>query len=153
TWCEASSPQTTLRSLSTSGMRRSTLLKLSGMELHEVGHVRRCFARELAHGVRHAVVTPLLGQLCHGREMPDDEFGKPRLTKAFAPRREWDVAISDGPAERLGEDARIVVHVGRFRPGQIGDFSDMRCGVVEDHRYRTRHVDRRDRRGLADAPG
>src|SRR5260370_34561481 len=31
-------------------MRRSTLLELSGMELHEVAHVRRCFAGELAHG-------------------------------------------------------------------------------------------------------
>jgi hypothetical protein len=100
TWCEASSPQTTLRSLSASGMRRSTLLELSGMELHEVAHVRRCFAGELAHGVRHAIVTPLPGQLGHGREMPDEVLRKPRLPKAFAPRREWDVAISDGPAER-----------------------------------------------------
>ena len=38
------------------GMRRSTLLELSGMELYEVAHVHRCFAGELAHGVRHAVV-------------------------------------------------------------------------------------------------
>ncbi len=52
--------------LSCSGMRRSTLLELSSMELHEVAHVRRCFAGELAHGVRHAVVTPLPGQLGHG---------------------------------------------------------------------------------------
>src|SRR5882672_12907579 len=106
-------------------MRRSTLLELSGMELHEVVHVPRCFASELAHGVRHAVVTPLLGQLGHGREMSDDVLRKPRLPKAFAPRREWDVAISDGPAERLGEDARIVIQVSRFRPGQIVDLSDM----------------------------
>ena len=74
--------------------------------------------------------------------MPDEVLRKPRLPKAFAPRREWDVAISDGPAERLGEDARIVVQVGRLRPGQIVDLSDMPWGVVEDHRYRTRHVDR-----------
>jgi hypothetical protein len=113
----------------------STLLELSGMELHEVAHVRRCFAGELAHGVRHAIVTPLPNQLGHGREMPDEVLRKPRLPKAFAPRREWDVAISDGPAERLGEDARIVVQVGRFRPREIVDLSDMRCGVVEDHRY------------------
>src|ERR1700687_1822154 len=111
--------------LSASGMRRSTLLELSGMELHEVAHVRRCFAGELAHGVRHAVVTPLPGQLGHGREMPDEVLEKPRLPKAFAPRREGDVAISDGPAERLGEDARIVVKVGRFRPREIVDLSDM----------------------------
>src|ERR1700730_11954107 len=99
--------------LSASGMRRSTLLELSGMELHEVAHVRRCFAGELAHGVRHAVVAPLPGQLGHGREMPDDVFRKPRLAKALAPRWKWDVAISDGPAERRGEDARIVVRIGR----------------------------------------
>ena len=53
-------------------MRRSTLLELSGMELHEVAHVRRCFAGELAHGVRHAIVTPLPSQLGHGREMADE---------------------------------------------------------------------------------
>jgi hypothetical protein len=63
--------------------------------------------------------------------MPDEVLGKPSLPKAFAPRREGDVAISDGSAERLGEDARIVFQVGRFRPGQIVDLSDMRCGVVE----------------------
>src|SRR4030081_3436225 len=83
--------------------------------------------------------------------MPDEVLRNPRLPKAFAPRREWDVAISDGPAERLGEDARIVVQIGRFRPRQIVDLSDMRCGVVEDRRYRTRHVNGRDRRGLAAA--
>jgi len=70
-------------------MRRSTLLELSGMELHEVAHVRRCFAGELAHGVRHSVVTPLPGQLGHGREMADEVLRKPRLPKAFVPRREW----------------------------------------------------------------
>jgi hypothetical protein len=43
-------------------MRRFALLELSGMELHEVAHVRRCFAGELVHGVRQAVVTPLPGQ-------------------------------------------------------------------------------------------
>jgi hypothetical protein len=42
-------------------MRRFTRLELSGMELHEVAHVRRCFAGELAQGVRYAVVTPLPG--------------------------------------------------------------------------------------------
>src|SRR5260221_2974637 len=75
--------------LSASGMRRSTLLELSDMELHEVAHVRRCLAGELAHGVRHAVETPLLGQLGDGREMPDDVLRKPHLPKAFAPCREW----------------------------------------------------------------
>src|ERR1700724_3518523 len=141
------------RLLSCSGMRRSTLLELSGMEPHEVAHVRRCFARELVHGVRHAVVTPLPGQFGYGREMSDDVFRIPCLTKAFAPRREWDVAISNGPAERLGEDASIAVQIGRFRPRQIVDLSDMRCWIVEDHRYRTRHIDRRDRRGPAAAHG
>src|SRR6202008_961178 len=89
------------------GMRRFTLLELSDMELHEVAHVRRCFAGELIHGVRHAIVTPLPSQLGHRREMSEEVLRNPHLPKAFAPRREWDVAISDGPAERLGEDARI----------------------------------------------
>src|SRR5262249_59075356 len=102
--------------------------------------------------VRKAFVRPLRSQLGHGREMADKVLRKPRLPKAFAPRREWDVAISDGPAERLGEDARIVVQIGRFRPRQIVDLSYMRCGVVKDRRYRTRHVNRRDRRGLPAAP-
>ena len=52
--------------VSVSGLRRSTLLELSGMELHEVAHVHRCFAGEFAQGVRHAVVTPLLSQFSHG---------------------------------------------------------------------------------------
>jgi hypothetical protein len=78
-------------------MRRSTLLELSGMELHEVAHARRCFAGEFAHGVRHAIVTSLSSQLRHGREMADEVLRKLQLPKAFAPRREWDVAISDGP--------------------------------------------------------
>src|SRR5262249_33465853 len=34
-------------SLSASGMRRSRLLELRGMELHEIAHARRCFAGEL----------------------------------------------------------------------------------------------------------
>ncbi len=46
--------------LSASGMGRSTLLELSGMELYEVAHVRRRFADELAHGVRHAVGMALV---------------------------------------------------------------------------------------------
>ena len=54
--------------LSASGMDLSSLLELSGMELHEVAHVRRYFAGELEHGVRHAVVTPKPVQLGHGRE-------------------------------------------------------------------------------------
>src|SRR6267378_6230953 len=95
---------------------RSTLLELSGMELHEVAHVRRCFAGELAHGVRHAIVTPLPSQLGHGREMPDEVLRKPRLPKTLAPRREWDAAISDGPAERL-RDRRFVRYAVRGRRG------------------------------------
>src|ERR1700676_2343926 len=90
-----------VRNAGYSGMRWSTLLELSGMELHEVAHVRRCLAGEVLHGVRHAVVTPLPVQLGHGREMVDDVLRKPRPPKAFAPRREWEVAISDGPAERF----------------------------------------------------
>ena len=89
------------------GMRRSTLLELSSMELHEIAHVHRYFVGKLAHSIRHAVITPLPGQLGHGREMLDEVFRKLRLPKAFAPRREWDVAISDGPAERLREDVEI----------------------------------------------
>src|SRR3982074_1962029 len=83
--------------------------------------------------------------------MPDEVLRKPRLPKAFAPRREWDVAISDGPAERLGESTGIVVQIGGFRPRQIVDLSELGGGVVEDNSYRTRHIDRRDRRGLAAA--
>lgn len=121
-------------------MRRFKLLELGGMEFHEVAHVRRCFAGEPAERVRHAVVTPLPGQVGYGREMPDDVLWKLRSPEAFAPRREWGVAIADRPPERLGEKPRVVVWVGRFRPGQIVDLSNMRRGVVEDHRYRTGHI-------------
>ena len=130
-------------------MRRFTLLELSGMELHEVAHVRRCFAGELAECVRHTVVTSQPGQLGHCRKVADEMLGKERLPKAFAPRWKWDIAISDGPAERLGEGVRINLQVGRFRPRKAVYLSDMRCGVVKDHCYRTRDVDRRDWRGFA----
>ena len=88
-------------------MRRSTLLELSGMEFHEVAHVCRCSTGELVHGVCHAVVTPLLVQLGHGREMPDGVLGKPHLAKAFAPHRERNVAILAASmlvSERRSED-------------------------------------------------
>src|SRR5215470_9524036 len=94
-------------------MRRWTLLELSSMELHEIAHVHRYFVGKLAHSIRHAVVTPLPSQLGHGREMLYYVFRILRLPKAFAPRREWDVAISDGPPERLGEDVCILVQIGR----------------------------------------
>ena len=64
-------------------MRRSAPLELSGVELHEVVHACRCLAGELAHGVRHAVVAPLLVQLGHGREMADDMLGKPCLPEGL----------------------------------------------------------------------
>ena len=74
-----------------SGMRRSTRLELSGMEMHEVAHVHRYFAGELAQGVRHSVVTSLLSQVGHGGEMTDHMLRIPGLPKAFAPRRGGDV--------------------------------------------------------------
>jgi hypothetical protein len=75
--------------LSAVGMRRfgscrSTLFEISGMEFHEVAHVHRCFARELAHGIGHAVITPLPGQLGHGREMPDKVLRKLHLIGHFS---------------------------------------------------------------------
>src|SRR6516165_1483902 len=84
-------------------MRRSTLLELSSMELHEIAHVHRYFVGKLAHSIRHAVVTPLPGQLGHGREMLDDVFRKLRLPKAFAPRRECYVAFLVEPYGGLRE--------------------------------------------------
>src|SRR5258708_25549604 len=104
-------------------MRQLTLTEPSGMELNKVVHMRRCFAGELTQCVRHTVVTSLPCQLGDGREMTDEVFRKPRLPKAFAPRRAWDVAISDGPAQRLGEDARIILQVGRFLPREVVSLS------------------------------
>ena len=51
------------------GIRRSTLLQLSSMELHEIAHVHRYFVGKPAHRIRHAVVTPPFGQLGHGRDV------------------------------------------------------------------------------------
>jgi hypothetical protein len=67
---------------------------------------------------------------------------QPRRPEFFAPLGSWRVAIADRPAERLGEDARVVVQVGRSRPGQIVDVTDVRCRVVEDRRDSARDVDR-----------
>ena len=50
-------------------MRQSKLLELSGMELHEIAHVRRCFAGELAQGVRHAIVKAELATRQAGNEL------------------------------------------------------------------------------------
>jgi hypothetical protein len=63
-----------------------------------------------------------------------------RRPKLFAPLGSRRVAITDGPAERLGEDVRIVVQVGRFRPGQIVDVTDVRRRVVEDRRISLREA-------------
>src|SRR5215813_14281892 len=80
----------------------------------------------------------LLVEFGHHREVVDDMLRQARRPKFFAPLGSWRVAIADRPAERLGEDARVVVHVGRFRSGEIVDVTDMRRRVVEDRRYGAR---------------
>ena len=91
-------------------MRRSTLLELSGMELHEVAHVRRCFAGELAQGVRHAVVTPLSGQLGHGRQkwMRVRVQGGFELAQGSATRLKAPLSQISWPVSTLSEIARGV---------------------------------------------
>jgi hypothetical protein len=112
------------------------------MELHEVCHARRRFAGELDVVLAHPVIAPLLVEVGHHREMVDDMLRQARRPKFFTPLGSWHVAIADCPAERLGEDARVVVQVGRFRPGQIVDVTDVRRRVIEDRRYGARDVDR-----------
>jgi hypothetical protein len=68
----------------------------------------------------------------HPREVVDRMLRQARRPKFIAPLGNWRVAIADRPAERLGEDARIVVQVGRF----------MRRRVVKDGRDGARDVDR-----------
>jgi NAD(P)H-binding len=121
------------------------------MEFHEVGHARRRLAGEPEVVRAHPVIASLLVELGHHREVVDDVLRQARRPKLFAPLGSRRVAIADRPAERLGEDARIVVQVGRFRPGQIVDVTDVRRRVVEDRRDGARNVDRRDGRGLAGA--
>ena len=96
-------------------MRRSTLLELSGMELHEVAHVRRCFAGELAQGVRHAVVTPLSGQLGHGRQkwmrvrvQGGFELAQGSATRLKAPLSQisWPVSTLSEIAEEFASQLR-----------------------------------------------
>jgi hypothetical protein len=85
----------------------------------------------------------------HHREVVDDVRWHPGLTKPINPPGERHVTIADGPAERLGKGARVVVQIGRLESGQIVNTTDVRGGVVEDHGHGARHIDSRDRRGLA----
>ena len=112
------------------------------MELHEVCHARRRLAGELAVVLAHPVIAPLLVKLGHHREVVDGVLRQARRPKFFAQLGNWRVAIADRPAERLGKDARVVVKVGRFRPGQIVDVTDVRRRVVEDRRDGACDVDR-----------
>ena len=73
-------------------MRRSTLLELSRMELHEVAHIRGCFAGELAQGVRHAVVTALPGQVARVHSICLEANYVPRIVCKF---------------DRAGHEARL----------------------------------------------
>ena len=112
------------------------------MELHEVCHTRRRLAGELAVVLAHPVIASLLVELGHHREVVDDMLGQARDPKFFAPLGGGRVAIADRPAEHFGEDTRIVVEVGRYRPGQIVDVTDVRRRVVEDRRDGAPNVDR-----------
>ena len=107
------------------------------MELHEVCHARRRrLAGELEVVLAHPVIAPLLVEFGHHREVVDDLLRHARRPQFFTPLGSWRVAIADCPAERLGEYARVVVQVGRFRPGQIVDVTYVRRRVVEDRRDR-----------------
>jgi hypothetical protein len=63
--------------------------------------------------------------------MADDVLGKFCLPKAFAPRLERDIAIQDGPAERLGEDPRIMVQIGGFRPSSARTRNPEQCVLLD----------------------
>jgi hypothetical protein len=120
----------------------SQLREFRGMEFHEVGHARRRLAGELEVVLAHPVIAPLLVELGHHREVVDDMLRQARRPKLFGPLGSRRVAIADRPAECLGEDARIVVQVGRYRSGQIVDVTDVWRRVVEDRRDGARDVDR-----------
>ena len=112
------------------------------MELLEIYHTRRRLAGELEVVLAHPVIAPLLVEFGHHREVVDDMLRRARRPKFFVPLGSWRVAIADRPTERLGEDACVVVQVGRLRPGQIVDVTDVRRRVVEDRRDGARDVDR-----------
>ena len=103
-----------------------------------VGVSRVSFEVVLAH----PVIAPLLVEFGHHRELVDDMLRQVRRPKFFVPLGSWRVAIPDRPTERLGEDACEVVQVGRLRPGQIVDVTDVRRRVVEDRRDGACDVDR-----------
>ena len=102
------------------------------MELHEVCHTRRRLAGELEVVLAHPIITPLLVEFGHHREVVDGMLRQACRPKFFAPLGSWCVAIADRPAERLGEDPRVMVQVGRFRSGQIVDVTNVRRRVVDD---------------------
>ena len=79
------------------------------MALHKVCHARRRLAGELEVVLAYPVIAPLLVEFGHHREVVDGMLRQARRPKFFAPLGSWRVAIADCPAERLGEDARIVI--------------------------------------------
>ena len=125
--------------------RGSISREFSGMQLDEVVHADRLLAGELEQVVGHTVVAALLVQLRHYGKVLDDVRGHASPQKLFAPVGEWHVAIVDRPTQRLGEHARVVLQIGRFKPGQIVDLADVRRGILEDDRYGARHVHSRNR--------
>src|SRR6478609_5090657 len=106
-------------------------------------------AGEPGQVVGHMVVAALLAQLRHHGEVLDDVRRHARPQKLFAPAGEWHVAIADRPTQRLGEHARVVLQIGRFKAGQIVDLADVRRGILEDDQYGARYVHSRDRGGFA----
>ena len=130
--------------------RGSLAREFSGMQFDKVVHAERLLARELKQILGHTVIAALLGQLRHHAEVLDRMRRHTRLQKFLAPARERHVAIADCPPERLGEDACIVLRVGRFKAGQIVYPADVRRGVIQNNRNGARHVHSPNRRGFAE---
>src|SRR6516162_3173247 len=133
--------------------RGSSSREFSGMQPDEVVHADRLLACEVEKVVGHSIVATLFVQLRHHGEVLNNVSRHTRPQQFFAPAGEWHVAIADRSTQCLGEYARVVLQIGRFKTGQILDFADVRRGVLEDDRYGARHVQSRDRRGFAPAHG
>ncbi|BAZ21448.1 hypothetical protein NIES4073_23260 [Kalymmatonema gypsitolerans NIES-4073] len=129
--------------------RGFTPREFTGVQFHEVVHARRRLAGELEQVIRHAVIPPLRVKFGHHREVVEEVRWHPKLTKRISPPGERHVTIADGSAECLGKDARIVVQISRLKSGQIVNMTNVRGRGVEDRGNGTRHINSRDRRGLA----
>jgi hypothetical protein len=98
------------------------------MRLDEVVHGRWCLAGELEQIIGHPIVTTLLVEFGHHREVLDSVRRYASREKLLAPAGHRHVAIADRPARGFGKDAGVVIQIGGLVSCQVVDLADGGAG-------------------------